>query len=269
MRNVTLRSISAPCFLWGSARSGTNLICWTLEQSPLIECYNEDNENAFDNYFLRPNDVLTSLVSRSTRPQIFFKSFSDTPRAAELMGFFDRAKALYAVRNPIDTIASFAQAFGDLVHIWEARFEDAAAGRPGALLRLGASSRERYRLIRSSAQAAVARLQRYGATPHNIAAVYYLWQHSYCIELLHAFHSRLFIIDYDALVGSPKPAVSRIAAWLEIPDISFNLAAWHRGRGPRRETGSASKELVDECQQLYWSIRAVVGVKQIEFATSA
>lgn len=152
--------MAIPCFLWGAARSGTNAITWALESSANFTCYNEDDHAAFDDYFLRGNDVLADIVAHSDRPRVFFKAFSDTPRASTVMRFFPSARALYSIRRPTDTIASFVQEFGETAKLWIERFADAEAGNSGALLRLGASNREIYDRIRYEAAKATAPIRR-------------------------------------------------------------------------------------------------------------
>lgn len=161
------------CFLWGTARTGTNLVCHVLEQADGVECHNEDSEAAFVKCFLKDNSVLMALVETCPKPAIFFKSFNDTPRARTVMNFFTEARAVYTLRQPDECIASFVQEFGSMgFQEWQKRLTEGAGGRSGRLLTMVSADRELYEYTRLTAANAVEMMDRYGRTPHNVAAVY-------------------------------------------------------------------------------------------------
>lgn len=243
-----------PCFLWGAARSGTNLINRILAQSNEFTCYNEDDSRAFHRFLLRNNAVLNSLILESTTRSVFFKSFADTPRGPDVMGFFPTARALYAIRNPLDTIASFVEAFGETSRIWHGWFLQAAAGEDSLLLRLGCCDRVLYNEIRESADLACRRLRTHGSSLPNIAACYFLWQHSFYARLSSECGQRVLVVDYGRLTMSPVDSFGRIADFFGAAPIAIDSTEWHRGYSSADSAASVSGELLAECTTLYQSI---------------
>lgn len=250
-----------PLFLWGAARSGTNLVCWNLELSSDIECFNEDNPAAFQGFFLKSNDTLSELLLKRSKSKVFFKCFSDTPRARDLMSYFRASRAVYLVRNPTDTIASFVQAFDRDCHIWKHRFACAARGDVGPLLALAGSNRDLHDRIQATAAEAISRLRRHGSTLHNIAAAYYIWQHSFYFRL-GSCASRVLVVDYDKLTCYPTETIRRITDWFGVRPLEFNTDTIHRGRGARSMNGSASTEMLSECMDIFDAITASSGTAQ-------
>lgn len=246
-----------PYFLWGAARSGTNLINRTLAQSDEFTCYNEDDSRAFRGFLLHSNVVLNTLLFESATPRVFFKSFADTPRAPDVMRFFPTAKALYAIRSPLDTIASFVEEFGETGRIWHGWFLQASEGEDSLLLRLGSCDRVLYNEIRDSAGIASRRLYAHGASLPNIAACYYFWQHSFYARLASEFGQRVMVVDYGRLTSSPVDSFGRIAAFLGAAPIAIDPTQWHRGNSSVDSAASVSDELLATCTNLYQSIAGV------------
>ena len=241
-----------PCFLWGTARTGTNLICWALEKADGIQCFNEDRPEAFQNYFLRSNVELAQLIESCPQGKIFFKAHADTPRAQVVMDFFPNARAIYTIRQPDHAIASFGREFGDMgFEVWQRWFSEAAAGKPGPVLDLTASSRDLYDHVRRSAADAAEMLERYGRTHRNVAALYYLWQNAFHAPLLDRYPGRLITIDYDQLVNRPRVVFDRITTWFDCGQTRFDLAAIHKGSGAPDDMLGLADELRQQCWALY------------------
>src|SRR5262245_52821529 len=116
----TMQEVGARvAFLFGAARSGTNAVTWRLEADPEVDCINEDNPIAFDSYQLCSIPTVRGVVARSEKKLVFFKSFHDTLRSHQLIAAFPGGRAIYSLREPRATIASFVREFGDAGrHIW-------------------------------------------------------------------------------------------------------------------------------------------------------
>ncbi len=249
-----------PCFLWGAARSGTNVITRNLARSTGVACFNEDDPRAFDNFFLLDGVILDELVVNSRAKAVFFKSFNDTPRAREVMARFPTARAIYAIRAPEDTIASFASTWReDGGVLWANRLIEASLGRPGMLTRLGASDPGIARAIRDAATEAVALLRSFDRTDGNVAALYYLWQHSFFIRERLADSGRVLLVDYERLTSEPVQQMARIASWFGVESAVHSADGWHRGRGAGRARDGVAPELLARCRDLYESIARVAG----------
>ncbi len=244
-----------PCFLWGAARSGTNVITDHLARSPDIECCNEDDPRAFDNFFLFDPTILEGLIARSHAKAVFFKSFNDTPRAPEVMARFPSARAIYTIRRPEDTIDSFAAAWGEWGRVlWANRLTEAALGRPGMLTRLGASDPAIARAIRDSAAEVVRLLDSVERTDANTAALYYLWQHAFFHRHRMSDSGRVLLVVYERLTADPVAQMARIAAWFGIDSAVHTAEGWHKGRGSDRAKKRPDPDLLERCKALYESI---------------
>jgi hypothetical protein len=248
-----------PCFLWGIARTGTNLVCWALEKADGIQCFNENRDEAFTDYFLRANPVLARLVEGCPTGRIFFKSFNDTPRADAVMDFFPTARAIYTIRRPDHAIYSFDREFGDMGFVeWQRRFGDAAAGRPGRLLEMAGRSPALHELIRRTSAEAVRMLDRYGRTHQNVAALYYLWQNFFHARLRRKYAGRILTVDYDQLVVQPQRVLGEITSWFGCAPSQIDLSTIHMGRAAEGDRGGLSDDLRRQCWALYHHMRDTV-----------
>lgn len=105
------RGQASPVFVFGEMRSGTNMLARALERHEHVECFHENDEEAFDGYVLRPSDTIARLVRQSRARRVVFKSIAEMGRAKDLMQAFPGAKALFIFRQYEDVVNSALRNF--------------------------------------------------------------------------------------------------------------------------------------------------------------
>jgi hypothetical protein len=228
-----------PCFLWSTARSGTNIVTAALVNSPDITCYNENDPKAFEIFLLRDDDTIARILREASTPNVFFKCFGDTPRAPHLMSLFPDARAIYLLREPQDTIASFVQEFGDHMGrlAWSTVFRSHGQGAPIHSFRNGGAD--------------AGLLNRYGDTAHNVGAALYIWQHSFFLNYGAGPADRVLLVRYADFTRQPRVVYGRMCEWFGARPDFARLPKLHQGRGSRPEQGSAHPGLIARCEAIY------------------
>lgn len=77
-----------------------------LDRSLKTATYNESDEQAFQGYALRENEIIRGLVEKSRASHVVFKSLADSSRAVELLQLFPSAKVVWIFRNYQDVVNS-------------------------------------------------------------------------------------------------------------------------------------------------------------------
>jgi hypothetical protein len=102
-----------PLFLCGAQRSGTNMLLDTIDRNPATECYNETDEEAFDNYVLRGRAVTQSLLQQSYAQIVVFKCICDSQHARRLLHHFPTGRVVWIYRDYRDVVNSALRQFSE------------------------------------------------------------------------------------------------------------------------------------------------------------
>jgi len=99
-----------PVFVVGCNRSGTNMVCGAIGNSPHGWDYKESAFSiAFDGYYLRQDWIIENLIRFTPAPIIGFGSILDSQFTDILISQFDGAKAIWIYRNFLDVANSCAR----------------------------------------------------------------------------------------------------------------------------------------------------------------
>jgi len=238
-------------FLFGAARSGTNALTWTLQESDQIVVKNEDSADCFDNFALKDRSVIEAILHEAAPKPVFFKCFHDTPRARYLLENFSDSRAVYSIRQPRDCIGSFINEFGQAgVDVWLDRFEVAARDRKGLLLHISRDDPISTEIAVERAEFVLNELSIAGITPPNVAACYYLWAHSFADHINVDNDNRFIVIDYDRMVIDPQITILNVCQHFSIKTIKTNPDRWFKGRGFGKSI-DISPRLLEQCQAVY------------------
>lgn len=103
-----------PVFICGSNRSGTQMVCRALGNSPHGWDYPEaDFSIAFERYSLRSHAVVERLIRLAPAPLVSFGSILDSQFADALLDRFDNARAIWVYRRYQDASNSSIRSWGD------------------------------------------------------------------------------------------------------------------------------------------------------------
>jgi hypothetical protein len=228
---------SAPLFVVGSGRSGTDIVTFTLNNSLFVDVYNEYNDDAFLNWRLRPLDHIESLVNKSRANIVVFKPIVETLRCKELMERFPYAKVLFAVRDYSDAINSMVRFFGDkhvrAVNGWvESDFKEHSA-----------APEHTKAFIRTHSKGTL--------SLEDASALYWLLYNDAYASLGLDNEQRVKLVSYEELVNNPREVTKDLAEFLEVPWSSkmtegvFNKSV---GKSP---SPNISPEIERECQKVW------------------
>lgn len=110
------RSSQRFLFVAGMQRSGTNMLMEMLEWSAATDVYHETDGRTFDNYQMRPAEVVRAVADRSAAPLFVIKSLCELDRVRVLMDTFVPARTLWMLRRYDDTVNSAVRSFGNFRH---------------------------------------------------------------------------------------------------------------------------------------------------------
>ena len=103
-----------PLFLVGCQRSGTNMVMDVLDRSYETWTYNEaDKSPAFENYRIRTNAVLDSLLQKARARCVVFKPLCDSQWVDHLLSIRPNAKAIWLYRDYRDVAWSAERKWGE------------------------------------------------------------------------------------------------------------------------------------------------------------
>lgn len=249
-----LTGTARPLFLWGAARSGTNIVTWTLEKAPDVVCYNEDHPAAFENFFLRDDATVAKVIAECPGRVAFLKAFNDTPRAIHVMRKFPTARAVYIVRKPADTIASWVGEFSEQgTANWINAWTWQAAGGRIPFLKDDEHDPDSVAFMRSLSRDMLTLMGEYGTTWHNVGAAAYLWQNEFFFRAGFDRSDRVRVLVYSELTQNAFGIMGDIAKWMGVPLYARGRVEWHKGRGEKqsRKWGAPATGLLEKCEALY------------------
>ncbi len=116
LKRVVLRlsgskGAGVPVFVFGEQRSGTNMLMNVIKFSNEVECFDENDDEAFDNYVIRDNKRILGLINKSYGKIVVFKSISDSQNAKQLLDNFSVGKGIWIYRRYYDVVNSSLKNF--------------------------------------------------------------------------------------------------------------------------------------------------------------
>lgn len=192
-------------FVGGVQRSGTNMVMDVLERSALTDVFREGDPRAFQDFQMRPRDVIHALVAASPAPRVVIKALCELQELRALMDDFDPARTLWVVRRYDDMINSHMKKWRGCPKVIGSIIEDRdAAGWRGR----GMSPATRDVLIRH-----------YRPDIGHASAVALFWYLRNILFFEQGFDTdpRVLVIRYESLVTDPARAFRRAFAFLDTP----------------------------------------------------
>ena len=198
-----------PVFIMGSNRSGTQMVCETIGNSPHGWDYQESEANlAFKDFQLRADWLIKYVIRFAPAPVISFGNILDSQFADELLSRFEGAKAIWVYRRFEDAANSSVRKWGshlkDDIIRWVAR---------GELHRLDA----RGERISSETVQLIEKLYHEDITDEDGACLYWYMRNQLYFDLNLHQDPRVLLVQYEDTVLNPERAFQRVFDFLDFP----------------------------------------------------
>jgi hypothetical protein len=198
-----------PVFVVGCNRSGTNMACAAIGNSPHGWAYQESTFSlAFNGYYLRPDWVIEGLIRRTPAPIISFGSILDSQFTDDLLSRFAGARAIWIYRRYEDVANScvrreWGEHLKNLAR-WVAR---------GDLEKLGV----RGKRISVDTVRLFGELFREDLSYEDMACLYWYMRNQLYFDLNLPMDTRVLLVQYEDTVLNPEKAFRRIFGFLGFP----------------------------------------------------
>lgn len=227
-----------PVFVVGCNRSGTNMVCKAIGQSPHGWAYQESEFSvAFNAYYLRADWIIEWLIRRMPAPIISFGSILDSQFTDDLLSRFEGARAIWVYRCYEDVANSCVRRGWGEHHKNLARWVAC-----GELEKLGS----RGKRISADTVQLFAELFREDLSNEDVACLYWYMRNQIYFELNLHVDPRVLIVQYEDTVLNTEKAFRRIFGFLGFPfdpTIIDDIFASSVGKHPRPAIDPAIQEV--------------------------
>jgi len=201
--------VKRPVFIVGCNRSGTNMVCGAIGNSPLGWDYRESALSfAFKDYYLREDWIINGLIRRTPAPIISFGSILDSQFTDKLLSRFDGARAIWVYRHYGDVANSCARMQ------WGKHLKDYARWvARGELERLGA----RGERISAETVQLFGELFHEGLSKEDSACLYWYMRNQLYFDLNLHMDPRVLLVQYEDTVLNKEKAFRRVFGFLGFP----------------------------------------------------
>ena len=231
-----------PAFICGVQRSGTTMLGACLERSPEVWHYPEHDPHAFENFILKNNNIILSLVKNNPFKILVFKPLTDSHRVKDLLEFFGD---------------------GDGVGIWMyRRYEDRANS---AVVKFGAHNLEVLTDIANDKNLDMWQAQ--GLLDEDIKLIksfdYNKMKSGEAATLFWYFRNKLYFnqgldrdsrvlpVCYEELISDPGPTMRKICKHLGITYKPFLIEGIHARSLGKQAASDIREEIKVLCDDIY------------------
>lgn len=206
-RTVHPTATKHPVFIFGSNRSGTQMVCEAIGYSPHAWDYGErEFSPAFKSYYLRADWLIKWLIRHAPAPIVSFGCILDSQSANEMLGRFDNAKAIWVYRR-------YEDAANSSVRLWNHLSDLVRAVARGDTEWLGARGhhigRDTVRLF--------SELVHEDLSSEGGACLYWYMRNQLYFDLGLDSDPRVLLVQYEDAVLNQERAFRRIFSFLGFP----------------------------------------------------
>lgn len=216
-----------------------------LDRSHATRIYHEDDDAAFDDFLLRSDDVVRSLVRRSPAPSQIFKPICDSQQAASILERFADARGVWIFRAPDAVARSAVTKWGS----HQREVVDAVAA--GDLAVWGWRTAD----LSDEAIAAVRSVHRSDLSDHEGALLFWYLRNQFFFSQGLDAHERVRLVCYEDLTQDPAGCARGVFEHVGAP-FSTGFVDDIHASSVGGEVASSSPEIQALCQDLYDRLRA-------------
>ncbi|GAG76799.1 unnamed protein product [marine sediment metagenome] len=192
-------------FLVGCGRSGTNMVTRRLARSWQVDLYNEDNQEAFNNWRLREVSVIDDLIENGYAHIKLFKPIVETHLSAMFLSRYTTGKILFVYRHFNDVINSSINHFGE--ERWYSRVkawvdDDFTEFLPA--------------LVPEKTKQFIYSLWDPSLIPVSVLGIYWIFYNRLYFDLGLHEHDRVMLLNYENLVLEPEKSFQNICNFLSL-----------------------------------------------------
>ena len=197
----------SPVFIFGSNRSGTQMVCEAVGRSPHSWDYRESEFSpAFNSYYLRADWLIKWLIRLSPAPIVCFGSILDSQSADDILERFNGAMALWVYRR-------FEDAANSSVRNWDHMNDLIRLVAQGEPERLGA----RGNRISADTIRLFSELFHDDLSSESGACLYWYMRNQIFFDLDLDKDPRVLLVQYEDTVLNKERSFRRISDFLGIP----------------------------------------------------
>jgi hypothetical protein len=242
---VPHRGTKSCVFVSGVQRSGTNMLMDILEANLETHVFHESDVRAFNDYELRPVEVLRGLVTNSKARVVILKALLEGERILELLREFAPAKCLWVVRSFYDCVNSNLRRWPESRNF----IEDLMMGRDKADWRGRGMTDETYALVRHHYRPDMS-----NASAH---ALFWYYRNQLFFDQQLDRDPRVLALSYEDTVHHPDIILKRIGSFLGISVTRQMQTICHAasiGKHTRPDIDEAIAGLCEAMQQRLKSV---------------
>lgn len=226
-------------FLTGFPRSGTNMVLDVFEWSGRTEVFREGDPRMNDNFQLKSNDIVVSLVKNSPAKYVMVKALLDSHRLRELMNLFPGSGVIWMYRHYDDSVNS-------IMDLWPGHrngIDDfVAKGKDASGWRGGNMSDETLAALRAEYQ------PEWNDATCN-AWFWYLRQQLFYDQGF-AEDERAILVRYESIVTDPLRVIRPLADLVGVPLTSLMASVPHARSVRKRPSPEIDPKIRERCDAM-------------------
>jgi hypothetical protein len=226
-------------FVFGMQRSGTNMLMDALDRNPSVECFREDDDEAFDNYRLRWQPTVHRLILRSRARVVVFKPICDSQNARRILNANPQGKAVWIYRHYNDVVNSALRNFKEHTQYLYYMLHD----REKADWRVENVSADNLDLVRDWYSR--------GITDASARAL--IWYLRNCQFFQQQFdgNDRVLLIGYETVVTDPETELGAVCRHLAVDFNPRMTRGLFRSSVHKNDPPAIEPQIADLCDELY------------------
>ena len=231
---------ASPVYIIGVQRSGTTMLGECLDESPEIIHYPEHDKNAFNNFILKDNKTILSLINKCRHKYVIFKPLTDSHRAENLLGISKNSKAIWMYRRYENRATSAVTKFGS--HNLKLLNQFVKGENLSCWQAQGLDTND-IDLIKSFSPDKM--------SPESAALLFWYLRNNLFFKQHLDQRNDIALVSYESFVQNPANIMYGITRFIGIDYNDYLVAQVHKKSLPIRKIPKLEPRLVELCDDMY------------------